>query len=56
LLVAISFKVIVNASPTNVTLDEMKAIVEEAQIEGVKVGAGEMRDEGRRGGQERQMK
>jgi hypothetical protein len=37
LLVAISFKVIVNGSPTNVTLDEMKAIVEEAQIEGSKL-------------------
>jgi imidazolonepropionase-like amidohydrolase len=32
-------KVIVNGSPANVTLDEMKAIVEEAHISGVKVAA-----------------
>lgn len=32
-------KVIVNGSPANVTLDEMKAIVEEAHIAGVKVAA-----------------
>jgi len=32
-------KVIVNGSPANVTRDEMKAIVEEAHIEGVKVAA-----------------
>lgn len=32
-------KVIVNGSPANVTLDEMKAIVDEAHISGVKVAA-----------------
>lgn len=32
-------KVIVNGSPANVTLEEMKAIVEEAHAEGVKVAA-----------------
>jgi imidazolonepropionase-like amidohydrolase len=32
-------KVIVNGSPANVTLDEMRAIVEEAHISGVKVAA-----------------
>jgi imidazolonepropionase-like amidohydrolase len=32
-------KVIVNGSPANVTLEEMKAIVEEAHISGVKVAA-----------------
>lgn len=32
-------KVIVNGSPANVTLDEMKAIVEEAHTDGVKVAA-----------------
>jgi len=32
-------KVIVNGSPANVTLDEMKAIVDEAHIAGVKVAA-----------------
>jgi imidazolonepropionase-like amidohydrolase len=32
-------KVIVNGSPANVTLDEMKAIVDEAHITGVKVAA-----------------
>jgi imidazolonepropionase-like amidohydrolase len=32
-------KVIVNGSPANVTLDEMKAIVEEAHVSGVKVAA-----------------
>jgi len=36
---ATSIKVIVNGSPANVNLDEMKAIVEEAHISGVKVAA-----------------
>jgi len=36
---ATCIKVIVNGSPANVTLDEMKAIVEEAHVSGVKVAA-----------------
>jgi len=36
---ATCIKVIVNGSPAHVTLDEMKAIVEEAHISGVKVAA-----------------
>ena len=36
---ATCIKVIVNGSPANVTLDEMKAIVEEAHASGVKVAA-----------------
>jgi imidazolonepropionase-like amidohydrolase len=36
---AACIKVIVNGSPANVTLDEMKAIVDEAHISGVKVAA-----------------
>lgn len=36
---ATCIKVIVNGSPANVTLDEMKAIVDEAHISGVKVAA-----------------
>lgn len=36
---ATCIKVIVNGSPANVTLDEMKAIVEEAHTSGVKVAA-----------------
>jgi imidazolonepropionase-like amidohydrolase len=36
---ATCIKVIVNGSPANVTLDEMKAIVDEAHVSGVKVAA-----------------
>lgn len=36
---AMCIKVIVNGSPANVTLDEMKAIVDEAHVSGVKVAA-----------------
>lgn len=41
-------KVIVNGSPANVTLDEMKAIVEEAHTTGVKVAAHAVSDEAAR--------
>ncbi len=45
-------KVIVNGSPANVTLDEMKAIVEEAHTAGVKVAAHAIGDKATRIGAE----